>query len=224
ALLGRYPSAKVEIAGALPALPAPVPVGIPSEVLERRPDIVSAERRVAAAFNKTTEAKTAKLPRIALTGSLGTASNSLSNLTSPSNALWNVAGNLLFPIFQGGKLDAQIEAASADQKQALAAYQKTALGAFVDIETALTNETIFRERAQSLKVAFEQAKLAEEIGLEKYKTGEGNLLDVLQLQRATISSQRALSKIEQSLLVQRVNLYLGLGGDFKLTEIAQGKF
>ncbi len=224
ALLGRYPSAKVEIAGALPVLPAPVPVGIPSEVMERRPDIVSAERRVAAAFNKTTEAKTAKLPRIALTGSLGTASNSLSNLTSPSNALWNVAGNLLFPIFQGGKLDAQIEAASADQKQALAAYQKTALGAFVDIETALTNEAIFRERAQSLKVAFEQAKLAEEIGLEKYKTGEGNLLDVLQLQRATISSQRALSKIEQSLLVQRVNLYLGLGGDFKQTEIAQGKF
>jgi len=93
----------------------------------------------------------------------------------------------------------------------------------VDIETALTNETIFRERAKSLKVAFEQAKLAEEIGLENYKAGEGNLQDVLQLQRATISSQRALSKIGQALLVQRVNLHLGLGGDFKKTKLVHGK-
>lgn len=220
-LLGRYPSAKVEIATKLPALPAPVPVGIPSEILERRPDIVSAERRVASAFNRTTEAKTAKLPRIALTANLGTASNSLSNMASLSNVMWNVASNLMFPIFDAGKLDAQIEAASADQKQALAAYQKTALGAFVDIETALTNETIFRERSKSLRIAFEQAKLAEEIGLEKYNTGEGDLLDVLQLQRATISSRRALSKIEQSLLVQRVNLYLGLGGDYKQSKLTK---
>ncbi|TDI82180.1 MAG: efflux transporter outer membrane subunit [Caldithrix sp.] len=223
ALLGRYPSAKVEIADTLPALPEPAPVGIPSAVLERRPDIVSAERRVSSAFNNTTAAKAAKLPRISLTGNLGTASNSLSNMASLSNVMWNVASNLLFPIFDGGKLDAQIEIASADQKQALAAYQKAALGAFVDIETALTNETIFRERAKSLKVAFEQAKLAEEIGLENYKAGEGNLQDVLQLQRATISSQKALSKIEQALLAQRVNLYLGLGGDFKKTKLVHGK-
>ncbi len=215
ALLGRYPSAKVEIAKEFPSLPSPVPFGIPSEVLERRPDIVSAERRVAAAFEKVTEAKAAKLPRISLTGSLGVASNGLSTLINPANALWNVASNLMFPLFDGGKLDAQVEAATASQKQALAAYQKTALAAFSDIETALSNESIFRKRAQSLKVAFEQAKLAEEIGMEKYKSGEGDLLDVLQLQRATTSSQTALTRIENDLLVQRVNLHLGLGGNFK---------
>jgi len=223
ALLGRYPSAKVEIADTIPALPAPVPVGIPSAVLERRPDIVSAERRVSSAFNNTTAAKAAKLPRISLTANFGTASNSLSNMTSLSNVMWNVASNLMFPIFDAGRLDAQIEIASAEQKQAIAAYQKTALDAFVDIETALTNETIFREREKSLRVAFRQAKLAEEIGMENYKAGEGNILDALQLQRATTSSRRALSKIEQVLLVQRVNLYLGLGGDFKQTKLAQGK-
>jgi len=221
ALLGRYPSAKVEIADEFPSLPAPAPVGIPSEVLERRPDIVSAERRVAAAFEKLTEAKAAKLPRIALTGNLGVASNGLSDLINPSNALWNFASNLMFPIFDGGKLDAQVQAATASQKQALAAYQKTALAAFVDIETALSNESIFRQRSQSLKVAFEQIKLAEEIGMEKYKSGEGDLLDVLQLQRSTISAQIAFTKIENDLLVQRVNLHLGLGGNFKQTDLAQ---
>lgn len=214
ALLGRYPSANVEVASDFPSLPAAVPIGIPSEILERRPDIVAAERRVAASFDRVTEAKTAKLPRIALTGNLGSASNSLSDLSNPSNILWTTATNLMFPVLEGGKLDAQIEAANATQKQALATYQKTALAAFGDIETALSNESIFRKRAKSLREAYEQAKLAEEIGLEKYQSGEGNLLDVQQLQRSTIATQIALSKIENDLLVQRVNLYLGLGGDF----------
>lgn len=213
-LLGRYPSAEVDVAATLPALPAPVPVGIPSEILERRPDIVAAERRVAAAFNKVSEAQAAKLPRIALTGGLGNTSSDLSTLIQPSNLIWNVASNLMFPLFDAGKLDAQADSADATQKQALSNYQKTALKAFGDIETALSNEDLFRKRVNSLTTAYEQARSAEEIGLDKYKNGEGNLLDVQQLQRATISSQSALSKVQQDLLVQRVNLHLGLGGDF----------
>lgn len=213
ALLGRYPSAQVDVAQNLPALPAPVPAGVPSEVLERRPDIVAAERRVASAFDRITEAKTAKLPTISLTGSLGGAGANLADMVDPANVIWNVVTSAMFPLFDGGRLDAQIDAANAQQKQALAGYQKTALKAFGDIETALSNETIFRRRVQNLRDAYEQAKRAEEIGLEKYQSGEGNLLDVQQLQRSTISAQSALLNVEHNLLVQRVNLYLGLGGE-----------
>lgn len=180
-LLGRYPSAQVEIADTLSETPDPVPVGVPSEVLERRPDIVAAERRVAAAFDKVTEAKAAKLPRISLTGSVSSASDALSELTSPANILWNAVTGLMFPILDGGKLDAQVDAATAAQKQAMANYQKTALAVFVGIENSLGNERIFRSRYESLEFACEQAKIAEDIEKDKYENGEGSLLDVLQL-------------------------------------------
>ena len=213
ALLGRYPSADVDVGSTLPAMPAPIRAGIPSEVLERRPDIVAAERRVAAAFNKIKQAETAKLPKISLTGSLGGAGPNLSEMVNPANMLWNVVTNAMFPLFDGGNLDAQVDAASASQKQALANYQKTALKAFGDIESALSNEASLRRSAESLRISYDEAKRAENIGMEKYKNGIGNLLDVQQLQRATISSQSALSQAESDLLMQRVNLYLGLGGE-----------
>ncbi len=214
ALLGRYPSANVEISPDLPSAPSTAPVGLPSDILERRPDIVAAERRVAAAFNLISEAKAAQLPRISLTGSFGAAGSDLSNMTSPSNLIWNAASSLMFPIFDGGRLEAQVDAASAQQRQALANYQQTALQAFVDVEASLANEAIFRRRAENLAEAYEQAKIAEEIGLEKYQTGEGDLLDVQQLRGGTISAQSALIRVQHDILVQRVNLHLGLGGSF----------
>lgn len=213
ALLGRYPSAQVDVANELPAVPPPVPAGIPSEVLERRPDIVAAERRVAAAFDKIKEAEAAKLPRISLTGSLGGVDPSLSDLVNPSNMAWNAAANLMFPILNGGSLDAQIESASASQKQALADYQKIALNAFVDIETSLSNEASLRKQIENLRIAYQEAKRAEQIGMETYQSGQGNLFDVQQLQRSTLSAKSTLMNAEHDLLVQRVNLYLGLGGE-----------
>jgi NodT family efflux transporter outer membrane factor (OMF) lipoprotein len=213
ALLGRYPSAQVDVANDLPDLPAPIQAGIPSEVLERRPDIVAAERRVAAAFDKIKQAETAKLPKISLTGSLGGVGPNLADMVNPANMIWNAVTSLMFPIFDGGSLDAQVDAASATQKQALANYQKTALKAFGDIETALSNEASLRRQIGSLEVAYQEAQSAEEIGMETYKSGQGNLLDVQQLQRSSFSAQRALLKVEHDLLVQRVNLYLGLGGE-----------
>lgn len=213
ALLGRYPSAKVDVATKLPNLPPPVAAGIPSSVLERRPDIVAAEQRVAASFDKINEAKTAKLPKISLTGSLGGSGVGLSDILNPTNLIWNVISSVMFPIFNGGDLDAKVDAATASQKQSLANYQKTALKAFGDIETALTNETIYRKRYINLDTAYQSAKQAEDIGVEKYKSGETDLLDVQQLQRSSISAKGALLKVQHDLLVQRVNLYLGLGGE-----------
>ena len=213
ALLGRYPSAQVDVANDLPTVPPPVRAGVPSEILERRPDIVAAERRVAAAFDKVREAETEKLPKISLTGSLGGVGSNLADMVNPANVVWNAVTSLMFPIFDGGSLDAQVESASAGQKQALANYQKAALKAFGDIETSLSNEASLRKQIESRRLAYQEAKRAEQIGMETYQSGQGNLLDVQQLQRSTISTRSSLLNAEHSLFVQRVNLYLGLGGE-----------
>lgn len=213
ALLGRYPSADVDVPNELPFVPQPIDAGVPSQVLERRPDVVAAERRVASAFNQLQSAQAAKMPRISLTSSVGGSASSLSDIVNPGNVLWNSVTNVMFPIFDGGALQSQVDAATAAQKQALATYQSTALQAFNEIEEALTNEKIFRRRALSLAAAYEFAKQAEEIGLGQYSSGQGNLLEVQQLQRATIQAQSALITVENDLLAQRVNLYLGLGGE-----------
>jgi voltage-gated potassium channel len=102
-LLGRYPNAEMDIAGILPTLPPPPSAGIPSEILERRPDIVSAERQIASAFDATDQARAARLPRFSLTSTVSGASDSLSDILDPANVVWQPAGNLIAPLFDGGR-------------------------------------------------------------------------------------------------------------------------
>ena len=108
-LLGRYPGAELDVRELLPDAPPPPPAGVPSELLERRPDIVAAERLVAAAFNATAQAKAARLPSVGLTGQIGGASGSLSDLLDPANVAWSLGANLLAPIFDGGRRREAVE-------------------------------------------------------------------------------------------------------------------
>ncbi|MCC6599018.1 MAG: efflux transporter outer membrane subunit [Alphaproteobacteria bacterium] len=212
-LLGRYPAADLEGRRGFPALPGAVPVGIPSDMLERRPDIRAAERRVAAAFHRMKEARAAKLPSISLTGALGASSSQLTTLTDPINLLWNVAGSALFPIFNAGKLDADIDIRTAEQKAAIAQYQQVALNAFSEVETALDNEILFRTRQKHLEDAYENSKSAEVIADERYKAGEVELLDLLQIKRNTITIESNKIRSAREVLDQRVNLHLSLGAN-----------
>lgn len=213
-LLGRYPEAAADVASQFPPLPAPAPVGLPSEVLERRPDIRAAEMRVAAAFDSVQAAKMARLPRLSLTGQAGGVGDDLASIVNPSNLIWNAVSNLMFPLFDGGKLEAQVDAANANQRAALAQYQKIALRAFNEIESALSLESSLRQQMHFNRNAYQEAYRAEQISLETYQSGQGNLLDVQQLQRQTLASKRALLDAEHAIFVQRINLYLGLGGAF----------
>ena len=212
-LLGKYPSGEFEVAASLPPLPAPVPTGVPAELLERRPDLVAAERRVATAFNRTTSAKAARLPQIALTGSFGGSSSVLSEIADPTNVFWNLASNLIAPIFDGGGRKADVEIATAEQEEALAQYKKAALAAFADVENALSNEQTLLKRVLALQEAYKQARVAEQIAELKYEQGDGVLLDVLQIKRSAISTNIERLRAEQELLSERVNLYLALGGN-----------
>lgn len=213
-LLGRYPSASADIPDVLPTLPASPPAGVPSEILERRPDIVSAERQIASAFNATAGAKAARLPRLSLTATIGGTSNSLSDVLDPANVAWKLGSNLLAPLFDGGKRKIDVEIATVEQKQAIANYAQKALNAFSEVESNLDQGTVLAKRETELKEAFKQSGKAYKIAKLRYREGEIDLLDTLQIQQQAISAESNLLTIKETQLEQRINLYMALGGSW----------
>ncbi len=213
-LLGRYPNAKLEIPDTLPDLPPSPPAGIPSNLLERRPDIVAAERQIAAAFNATDQAQAAQLPRFSLTSSVSGASNSLSDILNPTNVAWQLAGNLMAPILDGRKRKIDVEIATIEQEQAIANYVQKNLTAFSEVENNLDQGLILANRETALFEAREQIAKAYKIAKLRYTEGEIGLLDALQIQQQFISADSNLLAIKRSQLEQRINLYLSLGGSW----------
>ncbi|MGI9203157.1 MAG: efflux transporter outer membrane subunit [Woeseiaceae bacterium] len=212
ALLGRYPGADLKVRETLPVVPPPPPAGLPADLLQRRPDLVAAERRVAAAFNATNQARAARLPTITLTGEVGGVSNSLSDLLSSSNLAWAAGANLLAPLFDGGRRREGVTIATAEQEQALAAFGQAAIGAFNEIETNLDQGTVLQQRIAELEIAASEAGNAYRIARVRYDEGEEDLLNVLTIQQRGISARSSQSAVERLLLEQRVNLNLALGG------------
>ncbi len=215
-LVGRYPGAEIAVADRLSPMPPPVPVGMPSQLLERRPDVVAAERRVAAAFNRVGEARAAQLPRIALTAGGSSVSSSLLDLKDTSNPIWGIGGNLLAPIYQGGALRAQVEIRSAEQKQAVADYASAGQRAFGEVENALAADNALRERDAILEVAIRDNERALELAQIQYRVGVIDLRGVEQNQLSLYVARMSRLRVQTERLAQRVNLYLALGGGFDL--------
>jgi len=218
-LLGRYPGAGITPHEELPAIPGPVPAGIPLNVLERRPDLHAAERRVAAAFDMVGEAEAAKLPALRLTASGGYASSNVLELAQDfSNPFGSIGASLFAPLFMGGKLDAQVEIRNAEQRAAMAAYAKTALNALYEVENALAAEANLRKREQTLLDALRYNRRAVELEKTAYRVGASDMRRVLDQQLALQRSRMELIKVRGEILTRRVNLYLALGGDFEVPE------
>lgn len=215
-LVGRYPAASLEVQTSLPGVPPLPPAGLPSDLLERRPDLVAAERRVAGSFNAISQAKAARLPSLSLTGDIGGASTDLSDLLDPLNSSWSLASNLLAPLIDGGLLKAQVEAADAESRQAIAAYQDAALSAFSEVENALDQGVVIAQRAEDLQEASSEADRAFNIANMRYQEGESDLLDVLTIQQRVIATKSNLLSIQRQQLEQRINLHLALGGDWRI--------
>ncbi len=214
-LLGRYPAAAAALTPQLPGQPASVPAGLPSELLERRPDVVAAERRIAAAFNRVGEAKAARLPAIALTTGVSSISSDLFVLQDRDNPIWNVGANLLAPIYKGGALKTQVEIRTVEQKQAIAAYAAVGLRAFGEVENALAAEIAARDREQILAQTLSDSRRALEIVQSQFKVGSTDLRFVTQRQLALNATQAAVVRMQAEQRVQRVNLHLALGGSFE---------
>ena len=215
-LLGRYPAAAAVISPQLPALPGEIPAGLPSELLERRPDVIAAERRVAVAFNRIHEAKAARLPRIALTTSVSAISSELFVLQDHDNPVWSIGANLLAPLFTGGALKTQVEIRTAEQRQAIAEYAVVGLRAFGEVEAALAAEIAAREREQILAAALADTEQALTIAQTQFKVGSNDLRLVEERQMAVSAARSALIRMQTEQRIQRVNLHLALGGSFEL--------
>ena len=196
--------------------PPPAPVGMPSELLERRPDVIAAERRVAAAFDRVGEARAAMLPRISLTAGGSSVSSDLIVLKDTSNPIWSFGANLIAPLYQGGALRAQVEIRSAEQKQAVAEYARAGQRAFGEVENALAAENALRDRDVILEATIRDSARALELAQIQYRVGSVDLRAVEQNQLALYSARIALLRVQTERLAQRVNLYLALGGGFDL--------
>jgi len=214
-LIGRYPSAEIAVADTLQAVPPPIPAGMPSQMLERRPDVVSAERQVAAAFQFSKSAAAARLPSISLTGALGSSSNALASLVNPASAAAAFGAGLFQPLFDGGLRQSEFEQAKASQKAAVARYQGVALRAFQEVENALDRESSLLGQEENLREAADQFEQARKIAEARYQEGAVPLTDVLVTRRQELQAKTALIRIRGDRLAQRTNLHLALGGNFE---------
>jgi NodT family efflux transporter outer membrane factor (OMF) lipoprotein len=213
-LLGRYPAAELAAPTTFAGLVADVPAGLPSELLERRPDVRAARQRVAAAFSRVKEAEAARLPRISLTASGSHITSDLFVLQERDNPVWSAGGSIIAPLFTGGALKGQVEVRTAEQKQAVEQYAKVARQAFGDVENALSSELALEEREAILTAAVTDAERSVQLSETRYRVGAGDLRSVEQQQLAYYSSRMSLLRVQGERRVQRVNLHLALGGDF----------
>lgn len=213
-MLGRYPSATIEGAKDFIAIPPPIPLGLPSELLQRRPDLRAAERAVAARFLSIQTAEAARLPTISLTAGGGRSSAELADLLALDTSFWSVGANFMAPIFTGGALKAQVDINSAKFQEAMANYGLAALTAFSEVEQGLANDTLLRERESYLHEVLTESTEALRVATIQFKEGRVDLLSVIQQQAHVISANISLLSIRSLRLQQRVDLHLALGGGF----------
>ena len=217
-LLGQYPDGTTDTPPALPATTPAVPSGLPADLVGRRPDLVAAERDLAASEARLGVARTELLPQISLTAATGTATNSLRSLINGDFSVWSFLGNIVAPLWQGGRLRAQISQAEARSAEALATYANTVLAAYAEVETALAAEQFLREREQHLTTSVTQARAAERLADERYRAGLETYITVLDSQRSAVQAEADLLAARRLRLENRVDLYLALGGGFEQLE------
>lgn len=213
-LLGRYPASELQLAPDLPPVPPPIPDGLPSELLERRPDLVAAERRVASAFHAIQSAKAARLPTFTLTAGGGRSTSELIRLIGAGAGFWAAGIEVFAPLFLGGALQAQVRFATAEQEAALALFGQAALNAFSEVESSLGNEPLLADQQRNLEGVLTQDTEALRLGRIRYEAGATDLMHVLDIQKRVLDSQFALVEIRNDRLANRIALHLALGGGF----------
>lgn len=201
-------------AGDLRQLPTPPlpPAGLPSTLLERRPDVREAEARLVSANAQIGVAKAAQFPTFSLTGALGVQSRELSTLSSAGAGIWSIGLGVVAPVIDGGRYAARTQQAEARARQAAAAYEKTAQTAFREVADALSNVRLAAEAEQDLRDRIEQARNTLRLATLRYESGYSAYIEVLDAQRTLNDAQLALVRNRQSFLAYTVDLMNALGG------------
>ena len=218
-LLGNNPSPIPHTAKLLEqVVPPDIPVGLPSALLERRPDILTAEQQLRSANAQVGVATANFFPRIGLTALFGRASSPLSSLSSGTTTVWSIAGNLAGPIYQGGALKAQKRQSVAFWEQSKLQYEQTAQVAFQDVSDALVSrqkfEAIRDEQARAVQAYQESVK----VSFQRYIAGKASYFEVLDAQLQLYPAENALAAIELNRRTVIVQLYKALGGGWNLKD------
>ena len=215
ALLGRYPRGKVPVPQRLPEMKRSVPVGLPGELLLRRPDVLQAEMVAVSSLYGVSAARKQLLPAVRLTGDIGTdTSTSFSDLFDIENLVWSLTRGVTQPVFHAGEIRSQIRLSENERDELIAAYADSVLVAFREVEVALAGERYFNEQVEALRINVREARRAEELSLANYEKGLIDILTLLESQRRSFDAQSSLLDIRLRRLLNRVDLYLALGGDF----------
>tara|TARA_R110000787_G_scaffold142621_4_gene256314 strand:+ start:9904 stop:11295 length:1392 start_codon:yes stop_codon:yes gene_type:complete len=211
-LLGRYPNGTMTVPDALPVVVDVVLAGQPADLLRRRPDVLSAEANVRAAFANTALTKASRWPSLSLSGGISTATSEIGDVLDPAALALSLGLRLADTLFDGGLTDARIEAAEASGQIALANYGSAVLDAYADVEGRLDDVETLRNRSAFVETAAANARETLQLAEIQYKEGAIDLLDVLTFRQRSFQADRTLLSLRRSEIESRITLYLALGG------------
>ncbi len=218
-LAGKPPSTFTLAEAPFKATPPPVPTGVPSEILERRPDIATNERQMAFQNAQVGLAMTAFYPHITLSGSGGWQSRDIATLVNAPSAVWALGGDILQPIFNGGRNRANLAAARAVYDESVATYRESVLEAFQQVEDGLSGLTMLDQALKTQQTAVEDSRRALDIANSRYVGGVTTYLDVITAQSTLLTNERLATQLVGQQMVTSVYLVKALGGGWDAAEM-----
>lgn len=228
-LIGQYPKGKLFVEADLPLLSSVIPLGLPTDLVSRKPELLASWYQLLATDSALAYAHKQRFPSVSITASLSDDKQDITNLLSSSALGWSLLGNVAMPIFNAGKLKANEEKSRLLLKQTEQGYLSTLYDAFADVENAVTYEASLKERYDMMVTAKENALAAQILSFEEYQSGLVEYTTVLDAQTRSYNAQSAVIQIKNQLIINRIDLHIALGGSFSeapsvdlVTEI-QGK-
>jgi NodT family efflux transporter outer membrane factor (OMF) lipoprotein len=212
--VARYPDGRMQINGDLPIVSEPVPVGLPSELLTRRPDLQEAWLNLLAADARLAAAHKARFPSLSLVANGGVASGEFASLLDSDSGSWSLLGNLSQTLFAGGRLAALEQQAAQRVQQSEQQYLGLVYNAFAEVETSISRSASLSNRYVSFQEAEKNAHAALNLALEQYQRGLVAYTTVLESQRQAFDAEVTVVQLRNLLLQNRLSLYKALGGDF----------
>jgi len=200
----------------IPAAPPEVPVGLPSDLLLRRPDVQRAERELAAATAQIGVAKADLFPKFSLTGAAGFQSVSVSDWFTSGSKFWSLGPTVQWNVFDAGRIRANVKVKNARQEQALASYEKTVLASFEDVENALVAYAKEQVRRRSLEDAVKSSQESLRLANQLYSNGLANFINVLDAERSLYQAQDQLVQSDRTVSTNLISLYKALGGGWEM--------
>ena len=210
----EYPAGERALAAELPSLPSQVPAGLPSELVQRRPDLIAANQALLGADARIVEARAALRPGFALTTTAGTASNRLLDLVNPGLNAWSYALGIAQPLFNRGRLKANVQATEARSREAAANYESLMWKAYLEVESALAAEETLQNQQRLLQDSQVTTRAAIDLAEQRYAAGMGDIFSILALQRSVLETRSAVLALQRARIDNRVDLHLALGGSF----------